>query len=93
MIKSFGDKITKQLFQGLAVRRMGSGAAKTGPETSQIHRCGRHPRRPADTPANRLEALQGDLKGWYSIRVNDQFRIIFRWFDDEAHDVKLIDYH
>ncbi|MEE4293624.1 MAG: type II toxin-antitoxin system RelE/ParE family toxin [Xanthomonadales bacterium] len=44
-------------------------------------------------PGNRLEALRGDLKGFFSIRVNDQWRIIFRWEGREAHDVELIDYH
>jgi len=43
-------------------------------------------------PANRLEALKGDLAGFYSIRVNDQWRIIFRW-DADASDVSLVDYH
>lgn len=44
-------------------------------------------------PANRLEALKGDLSGWHSVRVNDQWRIMFRWVNDVAHDVKLVDYH
>jgi proteic killer suppression protein len=43
-------------------------------------------------PANRLEALKSDLSGFYSIRVNDQWRIIFRW-DSGANDVSLVDYH
>ena len=44
-------------------------------------------------PANRLEALKGDRKGFYSVRVNDQWRIVFRWQHDAAHDVALVDYH
>ena len=43
-------------------------------------------------PGNRLEALKGDLAGYHSIRVNDQWRIIFRWMDG-AHNVSLVDYH
>ena len=43
-------------------------------------------------PGNRLEALVGDRKGQHSIRVNDQWRICFRW-DDGAHDVAIVDYH
>jgi proteic killer suppression protein len=43
-------------------------------------------------PANRLEALSGDLNGLHSIRVNDQYRIVFRW-DGGAHDVRFTDYH
>jgi proteic killer suppression protein len=44
-------------------------------------------------PANRLEALHGDLAGRHSIRVNDQWRLVFRWEAGHAHDVRLMDYH
>jgi len=44
-------------------------------------------------PGNRLEALRGDRKGQYSIRINDQFRICFRWTDDGPVDVEIVDYH
>lgn len=43
-------------------------------------------------PGNRLEALSGNLQGWYSIRINDQWRIIFRW-DSQPYDVRIVDYH
>ena len=44
-------------------------------------------------PGNRLEALKGRLAGWHSIRVNDRWRIVFRWRADAAYDVSLTDYH
>jgi proteic killer suppression protein len=44
-------------------------------------------------PSNHLENLKGDLKGWMSIRINNQWRLCFRWNKDEAQDVKIIDYH
>jgi proteic killer suppression protein len=44
-------------------------------------------------PGNRLEKLAGDREGQYSIRVNDQYRVCFRWEGGEAHDVELVDYH
>ena len=44
-------------------------------------------------PGNRLEALKGDLKGYHSIRVNDQWRLLFRWESNDAHKVRLMDYH
>ena len=44
-------------------------------------------------PGNRLEPLKGDLKGFHSIRVKDQWRIVFRWENNNAHDVRLMDYH
>jgi toxin HigB-1 len=47
----------------------------------------------AAIPGNRLEALRGDRKGQHSIRVNDQWRICFRWNNGKAHDVEIVDYH
>lgn len=44
-------------------------------------------------PGNRLEALRGDWRGFHSIRANDQWRVVFRWVEGGAHDVRLIDYH
>ena len=44
-------------------------------------------------PSNRLEKLKGDLREFHSIRINDQWRIIFRWSDGHAHDVAIVDYH
>lgn len=44
-------------------------------------------------PANRLERLKGDREGQYSIRINEQWRICFRWVDGDAFDVEIVDYH
>ena len=44
-------------------------------------------------PSNRLEALSGDLKAFWSIRINQQWRLVFRWNDGKASDVKITDYH
>lgn len=44
-------------------------------------------------PGNRLEKLTGDRAGQYSIRVNDQWRVCFRWVGDDAYDVEIVDYH
>jgi proteic killer suppression protein len=92
MIKSFRDKETEQLFHDLLVRRFG-----------QIERIARRKLillnsavRLQDLripPGNRLEALRGDRSGQYSIRINDQWRICFRWEDGDAHDVEITDYH
>lgn len=44
-------------------------------------------------PGNRLEALKGDLRGFHAIRINDQWRLIFRWIGGQARDVSILDYH
>jgi toxin HigB-1 len=44
-------------------------------------------------PGNRLEALRGDRAGQHSIRINDQYRLCFRWRGEDAHDVEIVDYH
>jgi proteic killer suppression protein len=44
-------------------------------------------------PSNRLEKLKGDRKGWWSIRINDQYRVCFRWDGKDAWDVRIVDYH
>jgi proteic killer suppression protein len=49
--------------------------------------------RDLDLPGFRLEALKGERKGQYSIRVNDRYRICFRWQDGDAYDVEIVDYH
>jgi plasmid maintenance system killer protein len=52
-----------------------------------------HSERPRVAPGNRLEPLRGDLKGFYSIRVNDQWRIVFEWTQDDPGAVDVVDYH
>ena len=44
-------------------------------------------------PANRLEKLKGNLQDWYSIRINNQWRVIFKWIANDAYDVSIVDYH
>ena len=48
---------------------------------------------PRVPPGNRLEALKGDRKGQHSIRINDQYRVCFRWRNGDAFDVEIVDYH
>jgi proteic killer suppression protein len=47
----------------------------------------------AAPPGNRLEALKGDRHGQHSVRINDQYRVCFRWTDDGVRDVEIVDYH
>jgi proteic killer suppression protein len=94
-IRSFRDSATEDLFHG----RKTSRVRQFPPEIIQVALRkldvlnGAH--RLIDLrslPANRLESLKGDLAGFHSIRVNDQWRLVFRW-EDGVHDVSLTDYH
>jgi proteic killer suppression protein len=96
VIASFGDKATANLFHGSgsarvlrfpadllprALRKLDMLNAATDINDMRV------------PPSNRLEKLGGDLAGFWSIRVNEQWRIVFRWNDTSALDVRLADYH
>jgi proteic killer suppression protein len=93
VIKSFADKRTAALFGGYAVRNI----------PNQIQRRARAKLFTVDAakkiddlrvpPGNRLEALHGDRRGQYSIRINDQWRLCFEWRDGAAWEVEIVDYH
>ena len=92
MIRSFGDRDTEMPFQRDVSRRWQAVARVALRRLRLLHRATtlddlRVP------PGNRLEALKGDRAGQYSIRVNDRYRICFRWDRGDAHDVELTDYH
>jgi toxin HigB-1 len=94
VIRSFSDDDASVFFKtGKAPQRKGWANARTvvRRKLDMLHyaaelndlRC---------PPGNRLEALSGNLKGFYSIRINDQWRIIFKW-DMQPYDVRIVDYH
>ena len=96
MIKSFGDRGTEDLYhrrntsrsRGFPADIVSSALRKL----DMVDSAGDLQDLRA-LPGNRLEALKGDLKGFHSVRVNDQWRIVFRWIDGVATDVSLTDYH
>ena len=92
MIASFGDKDTEKLARGIRVRRFVSfeRVALRKLRQLQVSASLDDLRIP---PGNRLESLKGNLEGWHSIRINDQFRIIFQWQDGNAEHVQIVDYH
>ena len=92
MIKTFRCSDTEALSKGIPVKRFSNLAAVARRKLRQLEIAGRLEdlRVP---PGNRLEALKGDREGQHSIRINDQFRICFRWTDSGAEDVEIVDYH
>ncbi|MBK24262.1 MAG: Killer protein [Halobacteriovorax sp.] len=96
MIKSFGNQLAEDLFND---KKKTKALRKFPPELLRVAR--RKILYLYDAailqdlkvpPGNRLEALKGDLEGYYSIRINDQWRVIFKW-DNGASDVQVLDYH
>lgn len=91
MIRSFKDKETEALYNRQFVRRF-SGIERQALKRLRILDSALNLQVLATLPSNRLEALKGDRKGQYSIRINDQWRICFNW-DDAPYDVEIVDYH
>lgn len=91
-IKSFRCKDTQALFERIAVRRFGSISTAARRKLEQLDWAGRLEdlRIP---PGNRLETLRGNRRGQHSIRINNQFRVCFRWIGTDAEDVEIVDYH
>ena len=92
MIQSFADRATARLWDGEFVRGFGAIERAALRKLDMLHS--------AETlddlrapPGNRLEALAGNRRGQHSIRVNDQWRVCFRWTDQGPEDVEIVDYH
>ena len=92
MIRSFRDAKIETLFNDQDVPRFRSIERVARRKLLYLHRA-RHLEDLRVPPGNRLEALKGDRKGQYSIRINDQWRICFLWKDGDAFDVEITDYH
>lgn len=93
MIKSFRNSIAEAAWQRRYVKAAPPDIIRTGNrKLTQIHNAQdiNDLRLPS---GNRLEALSGKRKGQFSIRINDQWRVCFRWHENDAYDVEIVDYH
>lgn len=96
MIESFGDGATADLFHGIRsarARRFSADVVRVALRKLDVLNAVRLLEELRSPPGNRLEALKGDLKGYHSIRVNQQWRLVFKWQTGAAHEVRLVDYH
>ena len=96
MIVSFGNEATADLFHGRntsRVRRLPNNVQQRAINKLDILNAASQLIDLRSPPGNRLEALQGNWQGFHSIRVNNQWRIVFQWRNGEAHQVELVDYH
>ncbi len=96
MIVSFADNATEDFFHGRKTRA--SGKLPPNIKAAAVRKLdmlnsARELRDLTSPPGNRLEALRGNLKGLHSIRINDQWRIVFHWHASDAYEVQIIDYH
>jgi len=96
MILSFGNRLTSDLFHGISsnkVRRLSSKLMESALYKLDVLNAAHSLNDLKSPPGNRLEALKGEYADLYSIRINNQWRIIFKWNGGHANDVQIIDYH
>lgn len=93
MIRSFADRETERLWLGHASRKWSAEVARRGLAKLRLLDSAERIEDLRSPPGNRLEMLKGDRRGLYSIRINDQWRICFRWSEGGANDVEIVDYH
>ena len=93
MIASFGSKETEQIWKGIQVKKMPIDVQSVGRRKLRMLNNSQDIADLRIPPSNRLEKLTGNLKEFYSIRINKQWRIIFHWDNGNANNVEIIDYH
>jgi toxin HigB-1 len=93
MIRSFADRETRKIWLGNASRRLPLDIQGKALVKLRLINRARTLQDLMVPPGNRLEALRGNRKGQWSVRVNDQWRVCFRWSEGDAHDVEIVDYH
>ena len=93
MIRSFADKATAQVFQGVLPRGMARDLALAARRKLAMLDAAERLDDLRLPPGNRLEPLRGDRAGQHSIRINGQWRLVFTWHEDGPHAVGIVDYH
>ncbi|HWK59642.1 MAG TPA: type II toxin-antitoxin system RelE/ParE family toxin [Parapedobacter sp.] len=93
MIKSFGNKRTEKIYQGERVAKLPLEIQRIGLRKLIMLDQSQDIKDLTIPSSNRLEKLKGNMKAYHSIRINDQWRIVFKWMDNNAFDVEIIDYH
>ena len=93
MINSFADKRTEQIFKGIVVKKLDVVLQKKVLRRLRYVDAAEKIEDLRIPPSNHLEKKEGELKDFYAIWVNTQWRIIFKWINNKANDVQLIDYH
>ncbi|MCX6296453.1 MAG: type II toxin-antitoxin system RelE/ParE family toxin [Bacteroidetes bacterium] len=93
MLASFGDKDTKKIWEGKRVKGLSTEIQEMARRKLRMLNNSQDLTDLQVPPSNRLEKLKGDFKEFYSIRINNQWRIVFKWKNGNADQVEIIDYH
>jgi toxin HigB-1 len=93
MIKSFNDKETEKVYGREGSRKLPEDIQQVALRKLRMINNAKNLNDLRIPPANNLEKLKGDREGQYSVRINDQWRICFKWKDRDAHEVEITDYH
>ena len=93
MIKSFGSKETEKIWEGIRSKKLPNDIQQIGRRKLRMINNSIDLKDLQIPPANRLEKLSGKLKDFYSIRINDQWRVRFKWLEGHSYEVEIIDYH
>jgi len=93
MLKSFGDKISEKIWNGIRSEKLPNEIQDVARRKLRMIHNAQDVNDLLIPPANRLEKLKGDLKEFYSIRINNQWRIIFKWINNDAYEIRIVDYH
>jgi toxin HigB-1 len=93
VIKSFADKLAAAVFSGQETRRLAKPLQKAARRKLTMLDAASSLDTLRAIPGNRLEPLKGDRKGQHGVRINDQWRLCFRWEAGHAWDVEIVDYH
>ncbi len=93
MIVAFGSKDTEKIWQGERVKKIPLEIQQIGRRKLRMINNSQDINDLRTPPSNRLEKLKGKSKNFHSIRINDQWRIVFKWENNQAYDVEIMDYH
>jgi proteic killer suppression protein len=93
MIKEFGDKETEKIWIGIGSKKLPNEIQNTARRKLRMINNSQDINDLRIPPANRLEKLKGDLEDFYSIIINNQWRIVFQWINNDAYELKIVDYY
>lgn len=93
MIISFGSKETEKIWDGERIKKIPFEVQQVGRRKLRMLNNSQNIADLMIPPSNRLEKLSGKWKDYYSIRINDQWRIVFKWENNHSYEVEIIDYH